>query len=232
MNKFYCVIEGPDGSGKTEVVRALSEVIPKATVMREPGGSPFGEALRELLLLDRRARDLQPYAQALAFAAGSFSAASALASAPFVLGDRWAPISSRVYQVLTAARSNLPGSRAMLEKFWDQHVAGCRALGTVLVPHAIIYLSTSASVAHYRRQKSRVAPDNTDDQVPESTEQRVRLYDDMLLTKGMYGIPRAVIRTDSLKVDDVVAHALDAITSFLSPELQEEFLGSIRRVEL
>lgn len=44
------VVDGGDGSGKTTLVKMLSDLFPKSklTITREPGGSPFAEKIRAL----------------------------------------------------------------------------------------------------------------------------------------------------------------------------------------
>lgn len=49
----FIVIDGGEGSGKSSVIRALQERLPKDTVFtREPGGTPLAEKIREMLLSD------------------------------------------------------------------------------------------------------------------------------------------------------------------------------------
>src|SRR4051812_2826878 len=64
----YVVLEGGEGVGKsTQVLRLqkrLAAVEIEAVVLREPGGDPFGEAGRELLLSDV---DRDPHAEVLLF---------------------------------------------------------------------------------------------------------------------------------------------------------------------
>jgi dTMP kinase len=56
MNKFLC-LEGTDGVGKSTQVKLLSKYMTKYNIdhitTREPGGSPFGEKIRELLLTEK-----------------------------------------------------------------------------------------------------------------------------------------------------------------------------------
>lgn len=51
---FFLSIEGPDGAGKTTQARLLKERLEKlglkVILTREPGGTPIGEAIREILL--------------------------------------------------------------------------------------------------------------------------------------------------------------------------------------
>lgn len=46
----FIVIEGGEGSGKTTMVRLIRESFPEVVVTREPGGSPFAEKIRSLIL--------------------------------------------------------------------------------------------------------------------------------------------------------------------------------------
>ncbi|MCI6610005.1 MAG: dTMP kinase [Ezakiella sp.] len=69
MGRFV-VIEGPDGVGKTTVINGIKERLPKdlkSKFIREPGGSPLGEKIREILL--NKALNVSPETEALLFAA-------------------------------------------------------------------------------------------------------------------------------------------------------------------
>lgn len=46
----FVVVSGGEGSGKTTLVERLKQDYPEALFTREPGGTPFGEALRQPLL--------------------------------------------------------------------------------------------------------------------------------------------------------------------------------------
>jgi dTMP kinase len=50
----FITLEGPDGAGKSVATRALAEALAPSglaiTVVREPGGTPLGEALRTILM--------------------------------------------------------------------------------------------------------------------------------------------------------------------------------------
>jgi len=49
-NGKFIVLEGLDGSGKTEVISRLKKDFPSFIYTREPGGSVFGEMVRSVLL--------------------------------------------------------------------------------------------------------------------------------------------------------------------------------------
>lgn len=65
----FITLEGLDGSGKTSQVPRIAEwlrargLVP--LVVREPGGTPVGEALRSLVLEDPRGKGMAPLAEAL-----------------------------------------------------------------------------------------------------------------------------------------------------------------------
>ena len=51
---MFITLEGPEGSGKTSHIPAMAEAIRQAgyqvVVTREPGGTPVGEKIREVVL--------------------------------------------------------------------------------------------------------------------------------------------------------------------------------------
>jgi dTMP kinase len=66
----FVTFEGIDGSGKTTQAEMLAEALRAAgqevVTTREPGGTPLGEQVRELLL---NGKDMSPWAEAALFAA-------------------------------------------------------------------------------------------------------------------------------------------------------------------
>ncbi len=90
----YVALEGGDGSGKSTVSRALAERLSvlgeEVVVVREPGGTPLGEAIRELLL---DSDQLDDWAEVFLFAAQRAELAReviepALAAGKWVVSDR------------------------------------------------------------------------------------------------------------------------------------------------
>lgn len=97
--------EGGEGAGKSTQIRLLADALERAglrvAVTREPGGTPFAERLRQLLL-DRNTQGLSPLSEALLFAAARIDHVDkvilpALREGAFVLCDRFTD-STRVYQ--------------------------------------------------------------------------------------------------------------------------------------
>jgi len=100
----YVSLEGIEGAGKSTVARALVTRLEAAGVpvvaVREPGGTPSGERIRDILL--DGATHLEPWAEALLFAAARSELAAevvapALASGSWVVSDR-SVYSSLAYQ--------------------------------------------------------------------------------------------------------------------------------------
>ena len=71
---LFITLEGPEGSGKTTAARNLARWLRQqgreALLTHEPGGTPLGEAIRELVLHQRGVSDdLDPRTDALLYAA-------------------------------------------------------------------------------------------------------------------------------------------------------------------
>ncbi|MFN9659729.1 MAG: dTMP kinase [Cyanobacteriota bacterium] len=107
----FLVLEGIDGSGKTTQIQALQEWLPRSgliprqrelLVTREPGGTAFGEALRDLLLHPPAHQVPGERAELLLYAADRAQhvgerVAPSLAAGHWVLSDRYSG-STEAYQ--------------------------------------------------------------------------------------------------------------------------------------
>ena len=105
MAARFITFEGGEGCGKSTQLRLLSASMKAAGIAhittREPGGTPLGEELRELLVRQSDA-DLSPETELLLFQAGRMAHLEqvirpALAEGKWVLCDRFTD-STRVYQ--------------------------------------------------------------------------------------------------------------------------------------
>ncbi|MBR0138929.1 MAG: dTMP kinase [Firmicutes bacterium] len=102
---FFISFEGPDGSGKTTQIGLLSAYLRskgyEITAVREPGGTPISEKIREIIL-DNKNREMAPAAEALLYAASRAQLVEevirpALEEGRIVLSDRFMD-SSIAYQ--------------------------------------------------------------------------------------------------------------------------------------
>ena len=122
MTGRYIAIEGIDGAGKTTVAEAVVESLRndghRVELVREPGGTRIGEAIRQIVL--HSDDDLSPWSEALLFAAARAQLAQEvvaplLAEGVWVVTDR-SVFSSLAYQgagrglgVETVREVNAPG---------------------------------------------------------------------------------------------------------------------------
>jgi dTMP kinase len=149
---LFITLEGLDGSGKTTQIKRLAAWLQKrkhkAIVTRQPGGTPTGDRIREILL-DARSAGLSPMAEmALMFADRAQAIASviepALASGTIVLCDRFTD-STEAYQ----GGGRQLGSEPVLEL----HRLICGNLQPDLT--LLLLPSLEASLARARRRNTR-----------------------------------------------------------------------------
>lgn len=148
----YVVLDGPDGCGKSSQAVALAAWLRDrghAVVhVREPGSTPVGEALRQLLLSPSTG-ELQPITEALLFSAARAELvanviAPAVRRGEVVVAER-CYLSTVVYQALA-----LPGGLDV-----DQVFDVTRAVHGAHLPDAIFVLDVPAEVARTRRRSRR-----------------------------------------------------------------------------
>ena len=111
MNGLLITFEGGEGCGKSTQITALKarlEAMGKTVVQtREPGGTPLGESVRNLLQYDDAGQGMSPEAELLLFAASRAQhvrelIAPAIAEGQIVLCDRFLD-STTVYQGVARA---------------------------------------------------------------------------------------------------------------------------------
>ena len=105
MNGKFIVFEGPDGSGKTTILKNVNKILTKEgyqiSLLREPGGTDISEKIRDIII-DNNNQAMDPKAEALLFAASRAQLVEekirpALARGELVLCDRFV-LSSLTYQ--------------------------------------------------------------------------------------------------------------------------------------
>ncbi len=113
MNSTYILVEGPEGGGKSTVCTALSEILQqrglKVLRLREPGGTPLAEHIRDVLLNNDNElnKDMDDRTEMLLFLAARSSTMNSyervLANEPdtLIIADRGYP-STYVYQAGTS----------------------------------------------------------------------------------------------------------------------------------
>ena len=117
---MFVTFEGLDGSGKTTQVERLRERLEaegrEVVATREPGGTPLGEGIRELVL---HGHEMAPWAEAALFAAARAEHVEevirpALERGADVLCDRYVD-SSLAYQGIARGLGLERGARLKLE---------------------------------------------------------------------------------------------------------------------
>lgn len=149
----FLVVEGPEGAGKTTLVRWLEAELVAAGVavlsVREPGGTPVAEAARKLALKSRHAMALGAELFLVLAARADLVERvirPALAAGQVVLCDRFG-LSTMAYQV---AGRGLP--RAEVE-------AALRLATGGLVPDLTIVLDVPVEVGRERQRTARKVRD-------------------------------------------------------------------------
>ncbi|MFT6081825.1 MAG: dTMP kinase [Planctomycetota bacterium] len=205
----YVALDGPDGCGKSSQAVALAAWLAAegqdVVHVREPGSTPVGEALRDLLLSNETG-ELQPITEVLLFSAARAELmqrviSPARARGAVVVAER-CYLSTAVYQIL-ATETPQPG---VLDARWFEDLT--RRVHGACLPDAIFVLDVPAEVSVQRRG-SRV-----DDRIEARGEAYHRRVRDGYL-QAAEREPRAKV-FDSAQPFDVVQDQLRAvIRSFL-----------------
>ncbi|HEX2421043.1 MAG TPA: dTMP kinase [Acidimicrobiia bacterium] len=145
MTGFYLALEGGEGAGKTTVAALLQDLLEergeRVTLVREPGGTELGDAIRMLVL---HSIDMTPWAEAMLFAAQRAQlvaeiVAPALERGDIVVSDR-SLYSSLAYQ---------SGGRGLVLE--DVLAANLLAVGR-LVPELVVVLGVDPEVGRSRQE--------------------------------------------------------------------------------
>lgn len=145
----YVQLDGPDGCGKSSQATALVAFLQARGCvvrhLREPGSTPVGEALRQLLLSPATG-ELQPVSEALLFSAAraelvAQQVAPALARGEVVVAER-GYLSTLVYQAL-AMQPGLPVD-------WVLDLT--RRVHGAFLPHVVFVLDVSPQTSRQRRR--------------------------------------------------------------------------------
>lgn len=186
---MFVTFEGVDGSGKSTQARLLAERLRsegrEVVLTREPGGTPAGERIREILLHGER---VAPWAEAALFAAARAQLVDevirpALARGADVVSDRYVD-SSLAYQGLARGL----GVERVLE-------LNLLATSGLLPDRTFLILLPPAEAAARRGDE----PDRIEREGPEFAEEVDRAYREIAKVFGQ----RVIVVDGSLNPEDI-----------------------------
>jgi dTMP kinase len=190
----FITFEGSEGCGKTTQVQRLAARLEKLQipilVTREPGGTPIGETIRELLQFASHNSGMTPETELLLFEASRSQLVRevikpALERGMCVIADRFFD-STTVYQ---GAARKLDGE--MVERLNAFAIGDC-------IPNVTFVLDIDAASAKLRMQKPR-RPDRME-QEPEEFYERVReAYRELAARE-----PKRVVLIDGARDEDEI----------------------------
>ncbi|MHB1317963.1 MAG: dTMP kinase [Anaerolineae bacterium] len=146
---LFVVFEGPEGSGKTTQIRLLQDALlaegRDVLCTREPGGTPIGEQIREILHAVNNV-DMLPITEALLYSAARAQHVGevirpALDRGGFVVSDRYA------YSTLAYQGDGHGLDRAMLQQMTRWATGG-------LDPDLVVYLDLEVTEGLRRKQEA------------------------------------------------------------------------------
>jgi len=146
----FIVLEGGEGSGKTTIGERLKLEFPDTVYTQDPGGTPLGEKLRDLLMSDET-KGIDTRAELLLFLAGRAQLVAevvkpALESGKHVISNRFG-LSSIAYQVYGRQKPEL---LELYQAISEKITEGC-------VPDACVLLDVTPEIGiarvHARSEK-------------------------------------------------------------------------------
>jgi dTMP kinase len=170
---FFISFEGSEGCGKTTQIRRLAarlSALGRTVVQtREPGGTPIGEAIRELLQFSHASRGMKAETELLLFTASRAQLTReviepALAAGAIVIADRFLD-STTVYQGV--ARRIDPATVRAINEF---AIGGCRPEVTFVLD---LETAQARERLHQRIRTADARPDRMENE-PQDFYERVR----------------------------------------------------------
>lgn len=211
MKGFFISFEGPDGAGKSTVLKeVLTEITPLLTVkyltVREPGGSKISETIRNIIL-DPENKEMDDRTEALLYAASRSQLMEevvipALREGKLVISDRFVD-SSLAYQG--------SGRNLGIEEVKQINDFATRGIE----PDLTIFLDVKPEVGLARIQKLR--PDNEDRLEQEKMAFHQKVYQGYQIV-NKNNPDRIKIVDASQNVEQVVADCINIIKETL-PEI-------------
>lgn len=192
----YIALEGGDGSGKSTVASALVESLERSGVevvlVREPGGTPLGEAIRDLLLDSGQMDD---WAEVFLFAAQRAELARAVID-PALEAGKWV-VSDRTFYSSIAYQGRARGLGEAEVRFINESGLG----GTV--PDNVFVLDVDPEAALDRQHRAdRIGSEGV------GFQERVRqAYRDLAVEEP----DRVTLLAGSMSVDETVARILEVV---------------------
>lgn len=203
----FITFEGSEGSGKSTQADRLATRFQRTGVpyvlTREPGGTPIGETIRELLQFAPQGSDMTPEAELLLFEASRSQLVRevikpALERAMCVIADRFLD-STTVYQ----------GAARELDRETIQHL-NAFAVGNC-VPDITFVLDVDAATAESRMQRAPRKADRMEQQPAEFYERVRKGYRELAINE-----PKRVVLING-------SDAVDAIENLIWRTLRSRF---------
>lgn len=209
MNKkgTFIVFEGGGGSGKDTLIELLKQKLGQRTDVvytRDPGGTPMGERIRELLLADE-AKETHPRTELLLFLAARTELvekviAPALAEGKTVISNRFA-LSTIAYQIY--GRQQLGDLLIVREAL--------RFITRGIVPDVCLLLDAPPAIAISRAKGRKERPHRF---VQEELDFQTRVRDGYKKHAAEFS-RKAFLIDSSGKVEDAWKKTEEALQSFL-----------------